>query len=331
MTSEAQEGAGIPVISVVVPSYGCEHCLEALHASVVAALEPLVGNFELILVDDASKQADWSVISRLAERDPRVRGVRLARNFGQHYAIAAGLEYARGEWVAVMDCDLQDRPEELPRLYAKALEGYACVFARRVQRKDPSSKVLLSRAFSRVNGWLGGFEPDASIGNFSIVARRVVRELRRFRERNRNYAMQVHWLGFPTAYLDVEHGARHAGETTYTLGRRLRHARETILSHSTKPLVLSASFGVAMALGALAAALYLLIRKFTVGVNVEGWTSVMVSLFFLFGVLFLNLGVFGLYLGSIFHEMKGRPIFVIDRTTFGDDPVEDADEMSSRP
>jgi glycosyltransferase involved in cell wall biosynthesis len=308
-----------PVISVVVPSYGCEECLEALHAAVVATLEPVVPCFELILVDDASKQRDWSVIGRLAARDPRVRGVRLARNFGQHYAIAAGLEYARGEWVVVMDCDLQDRPEELPRLYAKALEGYACVFARRGRRKDPSSKVALSRLFSWINGWLGGFEPDATVGNFSIVGRRVVRELRRFRERNRNYAMQVHWLGFPTAYLDVEHGARHAGETTYTLGRRLRHARETILSHSTKPLVLSAGLGLVMALGALGAALYLLVRKLTVGVSVEGWTSVMVSLFFLFGVLFLNLGVFGLYLGSIFLEMKGRPIFVVDETTFDDE------------
>jgi len=128
--------------------------------------------------------------------------------------------------------------------------------------------------------------------------------------------MQVHWLGFPTAYVDVEHGSRHAGETTYTLTRRLHHARETILSHSTKPLVLSAGLGLAMAVGAMAVTAYLLVRKFTVGVGVEGWTSVMVSIFFLFGMLFLNLGVFGIYLGSIFLEVKGRPIFVIGETTF---------------
>jgi glycosyltransferase involved in cell wall biosynthesis len=319
MEPTTSEDSALPTLSVVVPCYGCEACLVPLHEALVAVLEPLVPSFEIVLVEDASKQGDWSVIARLAARDPRVRGVRLARNFGQHYAIAAGLEVVRGDWVVVMDCDLQDRPEEIPRLYAKAQEGYPCVFARRTQRRDASSTVWLSRAFNWVNGWLGGFEADPSVSNYSIVSRRVVQELRRFRESHRNYSLHVHWLGFPLAYVDVEHGERHAGQSTYTLARRARHAVSSVLTTSTKPLVLSAGLGLTMALGAAAVALCLLIRKFTVGVGVEGWTSVMVSLFFLFGVLFLNLGIVGLYLGSIFVELKGRPIYVVAETTFGDD------------
>lgn len=305
-------------ISVVVPSYGCESCLVALYERLTAVLEPISSAFEIVIVDDASPLADWPGIRALAERDTRVRGLRLARNFGQHYAIAAGLEHARGERVIVMDCDLQDRPEDIPHLYEKALEGFACVFARRVHRQDPMTKIAASKGFALFNGWLSGTKADASIGNFSIISRRVVQELRRFNERNRNYAMQVHWLGFPTAYVEVEHAQRHSGRSAYTLRRQLRHAVESVLSQSTRPLLASAVLGLLMAVGAGGVGAGLVVRKLTTGFGVPGWASVMVSLFFLFGVLFLNLGIFGLYLGSIFNEVKRRPVFVISETTFDD-------------
>jgi dolichol-phosphate mannosyltransferase len=308
-----------PLFSVVVPSYGCASCLSALYDGLVAALTPISPDFEIVLVEDHSPQGDWPAILGLAARDRRVRGVKLSRNFGQHNAIAAGLAYAGGEWIVVMDCDLQDRPEAIPQLYAKALEGFDCVFARRIDRQDPGVKVALSRLFSRIHGLFAGFKPDAAIGNFSVVSHRVARELRHFRERERNYAIQVHWLGFPTAYVDVSHGARHSGKSTYTLMRQLRHAIATVLTQSTRPLYASAIFGLTMAIGAGAAALYLVGRKLTTGFGVEGWTSVIVSVWFLFGVLFLNLGVIGLYLGSVFLQLKGLPPFVVERTTFEDE------------
>lgn len=305
-----------PAISVVVPSYGCASCLGALHERICAALEPLVPSFELVLVDDASPANDWAAIAELAKRDPRVRGVKLARNFGQHYAIAAGLDLARGDHVVVMDCDLQDRPEEIPRLYQRALEGTPCVFARRVERRDSASKVAVSRLFARVHAWLSGTKADATVGNFSVISRKVVQALRGFKERNRNYALQVHWLGFRTAYVDVEHASRHSGKSTYTLGKQLRHALETILSQSTRPLYASAGLGLGLALSAVVAAGYLVYRKLTYGYGVAGWASVMVALFFLFGMLFLNLGILGLYLGSVFLELKGRPVYVVEETTW---------------
>lgn len=305
-----------PEISVVVPVYGCESCLRALCERLAATLSALVSHFEIILVDDRSKQDDWRVIRELSERDARVRGVRLSRNFGQHHAIAAGLQFAEGNWTVVMDCDLQDPPEEIARLYAKAKEGFPVVFSRRRNRKDAATKRGLSRAFAKVHGLLGGFDADASIGNFSIISRNVVRELRNFRERTRNYGMQVHWLGFSTAYVDVEHSARHSGKSTYTLSKQLKHALSTILSQSTRPLYASAALGFVMSLGAAGYGVHLIIRKFVYGLGVEGWTSVMVSLFFLFGVLIMNLGVLGLYLGSVFLELKQRPAFVVEQTTF---------------
>lgn len=305
-----------PEISVVVPVYGCESCLRALYERLASALASIAASFELILVDDRSRQNDWAVIESLAARDERVRGVRLCRNFGQHHAIAAGLGFAEGRWVVVMDCDLQDPPEEIPLLYRKALEGYPAVFARRQNRKDAAAKRWLSRAFNCVHGALGGFESDASIGNFSIISRKVVLQLREFRERTRNYGMQVHWLGFSTAYLDIEHAVRHSGKSTYTLAKQLKHALATVLSQSTRPLYASAGLGFAMSFGAASFTVHLVVRKLLYGVGVEGWTSVMVSLFFCFGVVIMNLGILGLYLGSIFLELKRRPAFVVEQTTF---------------
>ena len=308
---------GRPVISVVVPAYGCESCLEPLYEALAPVLQKISPDFEIVMVDDHSPQRDWEVIARLAARDPRVRGVKLTRNFGQHNAIAAGLAECDGDWVVVMDCDLQDRPEEVARLYAKALEGFDCVFGRRVDRRDPGHKVAVSRLFNFMHGRVAKVKVDPTVGNFSMISRRVVDELRKFREGRRNYGIQVHWLGFPTAYVDVAHAARHSGKTTYSLGKQLRHAISTVLSQSTRPLYASVAFGFTAAVGAAIAALYLVIRRLMGGSGVEGWTSVIVSLWFLFGVLFLNLGVLGLYLGSVFDEVKGRPPFVIEQTTYG--------------
>jgi glycosyltransferase involved in cell wall biosynthesis len=310
-----------PQLSVVVPCYGCESCLHALHAALVEALTPLVPSFELILVDDRSKQGDWRVISELAAKDPRVRGVRLNRNFGQHSAIAAGLAYAEGHFVAVMDCDLQDPPKELHKLYARAVAGVPVVFARRLGRKVGLLKRFNSWAFAKVHAVLGGFKTDAGIGNYSVLARRVVLQLRQFKERTRNYGMHVGWLGFQTEFVDIESAARHSGESTYTLGKQLKHALSTILSQSTRPLYLSAGVGFFFSSSSALYALYLVGRKVMMGVSVEGWTSVMVGLFFLSGVMMVNMGVLGLYLGNVFLDVKGRPTFVVEETTFDEDTV----------
>jgi glycosyltransferase involved in cell wall biosynthesis len=305
-----------PHVSVVVPAYGCEECLEELHRRLVLALEGLNVTFEIILVNDASPLADWTVIEKLAKSDARVRGVNLARNFGQHYALSAGLDIAEGDWIVVMDCDLQDRPEEIARFYAHVKSSaYQGVFGRRTRRQHGWSKRVTSRIFYALFGYLVGMKIDPTVGNYSMISRQVVLNYRRFRERNRNYGLNVHWMGFDLAYVDVQHDARHKGESTYGYGALLRFAIETVLFQSTKPLLLSINLGLATALLALFYGVYLIVRAYAWAVPVPGWTSVMVSLYFLAGITFVILGVIGLYVGAVFVEVKGRPLYIVKQTT----------------
>jgi glycosyltransferase involved in cell wall biosynthesis len=298
-------------ISVVIPVYGCDTCLVELHRRLVAVLEQIHPAFEILLVNDASPDDSWSVIQTLAAKDPRVKGLNLSRNFGQHFAIAAGVDYCSGDWLVVMDCDLQHAPEGIPLLYAKAREGNDVVFSRRVRRKDSFLKQLGGRLFIRALGYATNSKHDRSISNFSIVSRRVVERLREFREHNRSYPLFVAWLGFDPATVEIEHAERFAGKSTYTLSRQLRLAVESIVSQSDKPLRISIGAGFALSLGSLAYGAYLAIRRVIWAHPVEGWTSVIVSIYFVAGLLLANLGVIGLYIGRIFEETKARPIYVV--------------------
>src|SRR3990167_4056633 len=202
-----------PYISVIVPVYKAETSLDELYFRLKTSLEEISLDFEILLVEDCGGDRSWQIIERLAKADPRVLGIQLSRNFGQHYGITAGLDCCRGEWVVVMDCDLQDRPEEIPRLYTKAREGYDVVLARRGRRNDPALKRLTSWLFYRVFSFLSDMDYDGDTGNFRIVSRKVVTSFRSMRERLRFFGGLVTWMGFPTASIDVQHDERFAGET----------------------------------------------------------------------------------------------------------------------
>jgi glycosyltransferase involved in cell wall biosynthesis len=312
--------AGQVEISVVAPAYKCGSCIAELHRQVVAALEPITASFELILVNDGCPEDSWEAILAATAADPRVKGINLSRNFGQHYAIAAGVHHAAGQWVVVMDCDLQDRPAEIPRLYARAREGYDVVFALRRSRQDTWLKRTLSRGFSAVYNLLSEIPIHPRACNFSIASRRVIDAWNELQESNRSWHLLLRWLGFRTAYLDVEHSSRHSGVSAYDLRRGVRLALESITSQSNKPLILSIRAGFLMAGAALAAAVYLVIRYLQHGIAVAGWTSVIVSLYFVGGLLLANLGVLGLYLGKVFNQVKQRPLYVVrDLVNFSGD------------
>ena len=298
-------------ISVVVPLYRCESCIEELCRRLTACLEAIPASFEIVLVNDASPDGDWAVTQRIAGRDRRIKAINLSRNFGQHYAISAGLDHASGQWVVVMDGDLQDPPEAIAPLYAKALEGHDIVFGRKPQRSGSLFKRASSRAFTWLLGFLMDEKLDNAVTHFSIASRKVVQNLRRLDERNRSYAFLLRWLGFDVAYVDVEHHSRHAGTSSYTFGRMLRLASELVVSQSDKPLRLSIRFGFCMALLAFAYGSYVLLNYMIQGTPVTGWTSLIVSMYFLAGVGFVALGVVGLYIGRIFEETKRRPLYVV--------------------
>lgn len=301
-------------ISIVSPVYRCGDCVPELYRQLLATLESLVDSFEIIFVNDGCPENSWEAVRALAEKDSRVKGISFSRNFGQHYAIAAGVHASKGNWVVVMDCDLQDRPAEIPRLYHKALEGYDIVYALRQNRQDHWTKRLISRSFSVVYNLLSDVTIDSRACNFSIASRQVIDGYCRLKEMNRAYHLFLRWLGFRSCYLEVEHAPRYTGKTAYDLRRGFLLAVESITSQSNKPLILSIRAGFFMSGSAFAVGLAFAIRYFTRGIGVEGWTSVIVSIYFIGGLLLANLGVIGLYLGKVFNEVKERPLYVIKET-----------------
>lgn len=301
-------------ISVVSPIYGCKECLFELYDRLSKTLSQITENYEIILVNDACPQASWERIVMLCAKDPRVKGINLSRNFGQHYAITAGLDHAKGEWVVVMDCDLQDRPEEIIKLYNKALDGYDIVFGKRVDRQDSFLKRLGSRVFNRVLEYFTETKHDNSIANFGIYAQKVVETINRYREHTRDFLLFAQMVGFKKAEIEIEHAARAYGQSSYNLSKLIRLAIDSIVSHSNKPLRLSIQLGFGIAFASLIYACWLVIRYFFYHTPAEGWTSLMVSMFFMFGLLFAIIGITGLYIGKIFDEVKRRPLYIIQET-----------------
>ena len=301
----------IPVISIVVPLYRCEIYVEELYERLQTVLNRLGEPYEIVFVNDASPLSDWEKVKEITSLDPSVVGVNLSRNFGQHHAITAGLDLAQGDWVAVMDGDLQDQPEELPKLYDKAQSGYHVVLARREHRKDRWSKRLGSYFFHRALSFFTNEQSDPAIANYGLYSRAVVTEIREMREQTRSFPLAVKWLGFQSCEVNVAHASRSVGESSYTYCRLFRLALDIIISRSNKPLHLSIQFGFFLSLSALIAGILLVLKYFFSDVTVPGWTSTMVTLVFIGGLLFANLGLIGIYLGKIYDELKARPLYVI--------------------
>jgi glycosyltransferase involved in cell wall biosynthesis len=307
-----------PHLSIVSPVYGCVDVLPELCNQLNEFLSNITNNYEVILVNDASPDGAWETIQSLARGDSRIKGVDLSRNFGQQAAITAGLSHSTGEWVVVMDCDLQDQPKEIVKLYAKAQEGYEVVFGRRHQRHDKPMKVALSRIYRRVFDYFTESTSDPAVANFGIYKRKVIDAFLTMRERNRTLQLFIRWLGFRNVSIDIEHAHRSSGASAYHFAKLFRIALSNIVSQSNKPLKLSITFGLFMALVSLIFAVYLMIRHLLWNVPVPGWTSVMVSIYFIGGLLFANLGIVGLYIGKVFDEAKGRPLYVIRERTWSE-------------
>ncbi len=303
-------------ICVVVPVYLCCHSLTPLFERLKTTLSSISDKYEIIFVNDASPDHSWDTITSLAIHNKHVKGIKLSRNFGQHHAIAAGIDYSNSDWLVVMDCDLQDKPEEILKLYATAQKGFDIVFGKRTQRKDSFFKQTESKIFYKFYNYFTDSDTNCNVNNFSIVSRNVINEVKKFTELNRPYALIVNWLGFPRKDIDVEHNSRDIGQSSYSFRTSLDLAIDIILSHSNKPLRLSIKFGFILSSFSMTYAIYLIIQYFISNIDVPGWTSAIVSTFFLSGLLFANLGIIGLYIGKIYDELKHRPFYIVQETTF---------------
>jgi len=285
---------------------------EELVRRISESVSPITEHYEIILVNDASPDNSWNVIRAECEKDSRVKGINLSRNFGQHYAITAGLSYAKGEWVVVMDCDLQDRPEEIPNLYKKSQEGYDSVFAQRINRSDSWLKRMSSKLFYKFFSYMTETRQDASVANFGIYNRKVVESILAMGDKMRYFPTQVQWVGFRKYYMPVEHDSRLEGKSSYSLKKLFRLAFDTIVSFSDKPLRLTMNIGALITMVSFLIGLIYLIQYLCGHIAVMGYASLIISLWFICGILVFLIGVVGLYLGKTFNQTKGRPTFIVD-------------------
>ena len=301
-------------LSVVSPVYRGEKMLSELVERIHKAISPLTDNYEIVLVNDCSPDNSWECISEICKVDKKVKGINLSRNFGQPYAITAGLTYAKGNYIAVIDCDLQNKPEDLPAMYQKALEGYDVVSARRVVREDTFMKRMSSAIFHRVYDFLSGFDTDKAVAEFGIYSRKIVDVYCSIPEYSRSFVELIHTLGFKKTTVDVFHDHRLEGKSSYNLYRLLKLSYDSIISNSNRPLHLAVALGLMMSILSFLMAIYNIFAKFW-GLNeVAGYTSTIFSIWFVGGLLLLMMGVLGLYIGKIFDQVKGRPVFIVSDT-----------------
>lgn len=302
-----------PLVSIVIPVYKGEHFIDTLVNQLIKECSKISNEFEIILVDDCGPDKSWEKILENCKKDLRIKGIQLSRNFGQHHAITAGLDHSKGEWVFVMDCDLQDQPSEISKLYTKAIEGYDVVLAGRYNRQDSFFKKIFSKYFYKTLSFLIGTDIDASVGNYGIYNRKVINAIVSMRENIRFFPMLVKWVGFKTCVIEVKHVARTIGKSTYSLNALMKLALSIMLAFSDKPLRLMVKFGIIVSTFAFVFAIYNVIKYFSGIIFISGFASLIVSIWFLSGLTISAIGVVGLYIGRIFEQTKQRPIYIVNK------------------
>ena len=298
-------------IAVVVPVYYGEQSLPELTKRLTVVFEQLNASYKIILVNDASPDNSWKVIKTLQAKNNNIIGINFSRNFGQHYAITAGLNEANADWIVVMDCDLQDVPEEIIPLYLKANEGFDVVLAQRTLRQDRFFKRLFSKMFYALLSYLSGIKYDPSIANFGIYRDSVISEIINLPEKNKYFPTMVKWVGFNQAAISVNHADRKYGETSYNFKKLFNLSLDIVLSYSDKPLRLAVKLGMLITFTAILFTFYQIYRWYTNQIEVLGYASIIISIWFLSGIIIFVFGIIGLYVGKIFENVKDRPTYII--------------------
>jgi len=305
------QGRTMDEIAVVIPVYMGKSVLRQLCERLLQSLSQLTDRFSIVLVDDRSPDQVWPLIVELGRKDARIRGVQLSRNFGQHYALTAGIDYARANWYVVMDCDLQDAPEDIPLLYDKARQGFDIVVAQRRKEGHGFIKRHSSKLFYSGFNLLAGVDLDWSVGNFRIFSNNVANGFRKMREQMRFFPASLNLMGFDVATVPLPHHSRAEGTSSYTLKKLIVLAGDTILAHSQTPLKIAATFGLVVASLALLAGGWIAIGALIWGTRITGWASLIVSIFVVGGVQIFITGVVGIYVGKSFEEAKKRPLYFV--------------------
>lgn len=271
--------------------------------------------YEIILVNDGSSDRSWNIIEDLHKKDPRVKGIRFSKNFGHHIAITAGVDNSRGNFVILMDGDLQDPPEEIPKLYSKIKEGFDVVYAKREIRNDSLLKKVCSKLFHIVFHIIANVELDPNSGIFRILNRRAVSTLKRCREKSRLLVGLISWIGFSQIGIETKRDSRYAGKTKYSFFKSMELAIDGVTSFSYFPLRIATYIGFISAIISLLVATYYLVKKIFFGhLIIMGYASVIISILFIGGVQLIVIGLIGEYIGKVYKEVQNRPIYIIDES-----------------
>ena len=301
------------VFSVVVPLYNEEEVINESYKRLKAVMDGLNEPYELVFVNDGSRDKTALLAKEICANDSNVKLINFARNFGHQTAITAGMDFATGDAVVVIDADLQDPPEVIPEMIKKWREGYDVVYGQRVKRKGETwFKKLTAKIFYRTLRRLTEVDIPVDTGDFRLIDRKVCNALKKVGERNRYIRGIISWLGFKSAPVEFVREKRFAGETKYPLKKMIKFASDAIMSFSYKPLKIATFFGLFVSVASFIYLIVTIILKLCGAIStVDGWTSIIVITLFLNGIILLVLGIIGEYIGRIYDEAKGRPLYVV--------------------
>jgi polyisoprenyl-phosphate glycosyltransferase len=302
-------------ISIVIPVYNEEENIKVLCERIRQAITGLCPEFEIVFINDGSADGSMEQIRELAGKYPEVKYIDFSRNFGHQIAVSAGIDYAKGNAIVIIDADLQDPPELIPELYLKMKEGYEVVYARRKSRKGESYfKKLTARLFYRLLARMTRIKIPVDAGDFRIIDRKIVEVLRQMPEKHKYLRGQISWIGFNQTYIEYERRERNAGKSGYSFRKMLHFALDGITAFSDVPLKIVTFFGLLVSIFAFVVALYALYSRYILKDYVQGWTSLMISVLFIGGVQMIAIGIIGEYLSRMNADVRNRPLYVVKDT-----------------
>jgi len=306
-----------PLISIVSPIYNAESIIDELIYRIIASVETITNNYEIILVDDCGPDNSWNKIVKNSEKNSKIKGIKFSRNFGQHFAITAGIDQALGDYIVVIDCDLQDDPKYIIEMFEKAIGGFDIVYTVKKKRKHSLIKNVTAYFFNSIFNYLvenDNFKGNNNIGAYSLINRKVAEAFKSYPDYHRHYLMVLRWLGFKYCFIEIEHNERLSGISSYTFNKLIKHAINGITSQSDKVLRIFINLGLLSSFFAFLAIFTITILYFAIGFK-SGWASMATIMLFTSGMILTGIGILGIYLGKTFEQSKNRPKYIIDEKT----------------
>ena len=307
-------------LSVIIPSYNEERNVGIMYERLTKTLSEITDSYEMIFVNDCSKDQTLLRIKELAERDSHVKYLSFSRNFGHQIAVSAGLDFCTGEAVVIIDGDLQDPPELITQMYERYKEGYKVVYAKRKTREGETwFKKATAKIFYRLLASMTSIDIPVDVGDFRLIDRVIVEHLRNMPEKSKYIRGQIAWIGYKQTFVEYHRDARLYGTTNYPLKKMLRFALDGITAFSDKPLKIASGLGIFSAIVSLLALVYALVSHFCFHATITGWTSLILSVLFIGGVQLITIGIIGEYIARINNDVRNRPLYILDEKNIDKD------------